>query len=251
MTGAPVVATVPLPDMTDAARQAVSAYFRLLGEPFRLTLLAALQDGPRHVQELVTLTGSSHANVSKHLRLMHEGGLLRRHKVGLNAFYEIADPLVAALCQAVLTRQQAVLDARSLSLTPGEAQAALPPPGRTSPLGTQLALAIAAHAAWKTRLRHAIELGRSEIDPASAAREDRCELGQWLCEGIAAADRHSPHYGRVRAVHAELHGEVGQILTLALAGDAADARALLAPGGRFQQLSTDLVGALVAWQGDA
>jgi ArsR family transcriptional regulator len=237
--------------MPDAARVAVSGYFRLLGEPVRVWLLQLLGDGPRHVQQLVELTGSSHANVSKHLRLLHEGGVLRRRKLGLNAVYEIADPLVAALCQAVLTRQQDVLDARSLSLEPDGVPAALQPEGRErTPLGAQLSLAIAAHAAWKTRLRHAIELGRSEIDPASAAREDRCELGQWLCDGLAAPDSRSSHYARVRAVHADLHHEVGRILALALDGDTVDARALLVPGSTFQQLSTALVAALVAWQAD-
>jgi len=101
------------------------------------------------------------------------------------------------------------------------------------------------------RLRHAIELGRSEIDPGQAAREDRCELGQWLCDGIPTGDRRSPHYTKVRAVHADLHREVGRILTLALDGESGDARALLVPGSPFQQLSNALVSALVAWQAES
>jgi DNA-binding transcriptional ArsR family regulator len=238
-----------LPEMTDPARESVSGYFRLLGEPFRLRLLQGLADGPRHVQRLVAMTGSSHANVSKHLRLLHEGGLLVRRKAGLNAYYELADPLVAALCQAVLSRQQDVLDARTASLA---SPAHLLPEGRPpSGLATQLSLAVAAHAAWKTRLRHAVELGRSEIDPATAAREDRCELGQWLVDGIPDTDRRSPHYATVRAIHADLHREVGRIMALALDGESADARSLLVPGSAFNAISADLVAALLAWQSEA
>jgi ArsR family transcriptional regulator len=249
MTGATAASTLPMPDMGEAARETVAGYFRLLGEPFRLRLLQGLSDGPMHVQQLVDLTGSSHANVSKHLRLLQDGGLLVRRKVGLNAYYEIGDPLVSALCQAVLGRQQDVLDARSLSLGPIEA---VQPDGqKRSQLSTQLSLAIAAHAAWKTRLRHAIELRCSEIDPAAAAREDRCELGQWLCDGISPTDRQSPHYERVRSIHAALHREVGRILAMALEGEAVDARALLVPGSTFNAISAEMVGALVAWQGES
>ena len=250
---APFIAqTVGMPDMSEAARDAVAGYLRLLGEPFRLRLLQLLAEGPLHVQALVERTGSSHANVSKHLRLLHEGGLLRRHKSGLTVTYAIGDALVPVLCQAVMTRQLDLLGARTTSLA--DAAAVSPQLMGSAPasmLSTHLSLAIAAHAAWKTRLRHAIELRTSEIDPQTATRDDRCELGQWLHDGIAAADRGSPHYTGVLAIHAALHREVGHVVQMAIDGDQADARAALGTGSPFSQRSAELVQALLAWQADA
>jgi DNA-binding transcriptional ArsR family regulator len=46
-------------------------------------------------------TGRNQANVSKHLKMLHEAGLVSRHKEGLQVFYKLADPLVERLCKLV------------------------------------------------------------------------------------------------------------------------------------------------------
>ncbi len=80
----------------------VARRFRLLGEPARLELLNYLQTaGEAPVQDLVGATGQSQPNVSKHLRLMLEAGLVARRQEGLFAYYRIADPTVSALCLLV------------------------------------------------------------------------------------------------------------------------------------------------------
>ena len=73
--------------------------FQLLGEPVRLDILNNLQStGEMNVQELVEATSQSHANISKHLRLLATEGLVARRKDGLYAFYQIADPSLAGIC---------------------------------------------------------------------------------------------------------------------------------------------------------
>lgn len=98
--------------LSDVARR-----FRLLGEPVRLELLNQLQvNGEMNVQRLVELTGHGQANVSKHLRLMEEEGLLSRRQDGLYAFYRLEDPSLAALCMIVcgqLSVQTALQDYQS------------------------------------------------------------------------------------------------------------------------------------------
>lgn len=79
----------------------IAARFRLLGEPLRLKLLAALTSGEQNVGALVTLTGAGQANVSKHLAALTQGGLVSRRKVGTSNYYTIADPSVATLCDVV------------------------------------------------------------------------------------------------------------------------------------------------------
>jgi ArsR family transcriptional regulator len=79
----------------------------------RLRLLHALHDADLSVTQLVAATGATQANVSKHLGLMVEAGLLRRRKEGLNVFYGIADPVVFELCDLVCSRLHAELERKA------------------------------------------------------------------------------------------------------------------------------------------
>ena len=79
----------------------VAARFKVLAEPMRLRLLQLLESGERTVGELVTETGAGQANVSKHLTLLAEAGMVGRRKEGLNVYYFIADPMVFELCKLV------------------------------------------------------------------------------------------------------------------------------------------------------
>lgn len=79
----------------------IAERFRLLGEPLRLKLLAALGQGERSVGELVALTGAGQPNVSKHLQALAQGGLVQRRKVVTSILYTVADPAVFTLCNVV------------------------------------------------------------------------------------------------------------------------------------------------------
>lgn len=79
--------------------------FKLLGVPARLELLNALHEaGEQSVQGLVEATGQSHANASKHLRLMLDEGFVARREEGTYAYYSISDPTLSALCTVVCSR---------------------------------------------------------------------------------------------------------------------------------------------------
>jgi ArsR family transcriptional regulator len=85
---------------------AVAQRFRLLGEPVRLELLNALHArGELSVGELVEITGHRQANVSKHLGLMADDGLLTRTRDGVHVYYAIDDPTLSALCLLVSTQR--------------------------------------------------------------------------------------------------------------------------------------------------
>lgn len=75
--------------------------FRLLGDSTRLAILRALMEREKSVGEVVEETGRGQANVSKHLKLMHDAGLVARRKEGLQVFYRVDDPLVEKLCKLV------------------------------------------------------------------------------------------------------------------------------------------------------
>ena len=77
--------------------------FRLLADPTRLAILRTLMQGERPVFRVVEETGRNQANVSKHLRMLAEAGLVSRRKEGLQVYYRLDDPLVERLCKLVCT----------------------------------------------------------------------------------------------------------------------------------------------------
>lgn len=79
----------------------VAARFRILGEPFRIRILQELQSGEKNVSELVAAVGSTQPNVSKHLRILQEAGIIGRRQEGNNVYCFIADPSVFELCDLV------------------------------------------------------------------------------------------------------------------------------------------------------
>lgn len=79
----------------------VSGYFSLLAEPQRLRIIYSLCNGERSVNDIVTETGSSQANVSRHLAMLHRAGVLARRKDGTTVYYRIEDDNTLNLCQSV------------------------------------------------------------------------------------------------------------------------------------------------------
>jgi len=75
--------------------------FRMLADPTRLAILRSLLQGEKSVGTVVEETGQGQANVSKHLKMLAESGLVGRRKEGLQVFYAIQDPLIESLCEIV------------------------------------------------------------------------------------------------------------------------------------------------------
>jgi DNA-binding transcriptional ArsR family regulator len=88
-------------DLSDDAYSMLGERFKALSEPMRLKLIYALMDRERIVSELVGETGGSQANVSKHLGVLLEAGLVVRRKQGLNSCYGITNPTVFEVCDLV------------------------------------------------------------------------------------------------------------------------------------------------------
>lgn len=87
--------------LPDEALVQVAAYFQALSEPTRLQILNLLRQQERSVGELAQLCGYSSANISRHLGLLSQHGLVSREARGNSAIYRIADPAVYALCDLV------------------------------------------------------------------------------------------------------------------------------------------------------
>lgn len=87
--------------LNDQAFVHIAKYFQALAEPMRLKILNALRDGEKNVTELVEISGSTQANVSKHLTLLRETKLIKRDSRGNKAYYSIADHRIYDLCNLV------------------------------------------------------------------------------------------------------------------------------------------------------
>lgn len=88
----------PLPE---PVVELIARRFRVIGEPMRIRILDRLRDGEASVQELTESLQSSQQNVSKHLGVLHDAGILSRRKQGTSTLYAIADESVLGLCEQV------------------------------------------------------------------------------------------------------------------------------------------------------
>ena len=79
----------------------VAARFKVLAEPTRLEILQLLQGGELNVSEITEAVNSTQPNVSKHLRILQDAGLVSRRQEANAVFYAIADESVFALCEVV------------------------------------------------------------------------------------------------------------------------------------------------------
>lgn len=82
----------------------VAEYFKVLSEVSRLQILSCLKSGPLNVTELAEVTGLGQANLSKHLKVLTQAGILARQTQGVSAYYSISDPLIFELCESVCDR---------------------------------------------------------------------------------------------------------------------------------------------------
>jgi ArsR family transcriptional regulator len=90
--------------MTAEELERIAGRFRLLGEPMRLRILQAACKAPLTVGDIVEATGSTQANVSKHLALLAAAGVMSREKDGQCVYYGVKDRLVVQLCELVRTQ---------------------------------------------------------------------------------------------------------------------------------------------------
>lgn len=82
----------------------VADYFKVLSEVSRLQVLCCLRSGAKNVTEIISGTGLGQANVSKHLKVLTQAGIVTRKPLGVSVFYQITDPVIFELCELVCER---------------------------------------------------------------------------------------------------------------------------------------------------
>lgn len=79
----------------------VANFFKVLSEPNRLQIVCSLKSGPLNVTEIIEVTGLGQANVSKHLKMLAQAGVVSRQPRGVSAYYEISNQSFFQLCEIV------------------------------------------------------------------------------------------------------------------------------------------------------
>ena len=106
-------------------RKAEEELFKLQAEfckgmahPKRIMILNVLKEGEKSVNDLAEATGIPQANLSQHLSLLRQLGLLYTRREGANIYYSIADKRIVEACSLVreaigerLRRDRRVLEA--------------------------------------------------------------------------------------------------------------------------------------------
>jgi DNA-binding transcriptional ArsR family regulator len=87
--------------ISDKMLELIARRFRILGEPLRLRILQELETGQKTVNELVSELDGNQPNVSKHLQILSDAGLVSRRREGTSIVYAISDPMVFKLCELV------------------------------------------------------------------------------------------------------------------------------------------------------
>ncbi len=80
----------PIADEEDIVQAA--ACLKAMSHPLRLKILCILGGGPTSVQEIVEKVGTTQSNVSQHLAILRQKGLLTFDKRANKVFYRIDDP---------------------------------------------------------------------------------------------------------------------------------------------------------------
>jgi DNA-binding transcriptional ArsR family regulator len=78
----------PLPD---EAIEVIAARLRVIAEPMRIRLMGLLDQGDAGVQELAARLGTTHQNVSRHLGVLHQAGMVSRRRDGTGVRYSLVD----------------------------------------------------------------------------------------------------------------------------------------------------------------
>lgn len=106
------------PLLSEAALEMVALRFRALSEPMRLRLLNVLMRGEHTVGQLVEACEASQANVSKHLAVLRDAGMIGMRKEGLSTWCYIADPMVNELCEMMCRRLREEMEAKARAFDP-------------------------------------------------------------------------------------------------------------------------------------
>ncbi len=71
---------------------------RVLGSANRIKILEVLREGEKAVGEIAEILGVRQTNVSQHLAVMRNKGVLKTRKEGTSIYYSVSNPKIIQAC---------------------------------------------------------------------------------------------------------------------------------------------------------
>ena len=76
-------------------------FCKCLASPIRLKIIHYLRDGEKSVEELIQMLELQKANVSQHLTMLKQHGVVTSRKAGLSVYYSLKSPKLLKACDIV------------------------------------------------------------------------------------------------------------------------------------------------------
>ncbi len=83
--------------LSPTALALMAEFFKVLSEVSRLQIICSLKSGSKNVTEIIEETGLGQANVSKHLKVLAQAGVVAGRQQGVSVFYQISNPFIFEL----------------------------------------------------------------------------------------------------------------------------------------------------------
>ncbi|WP_278000545.1 helix-turn-helix transcriptional regulator [Nodosilinea sp. LEGE 07298] len=99
--------------LSPAALSLMADFFKVLSEVSRLQIVCSLKTGTKNVTDIIECTGLGQANVSKHLKMLTQAGIVSRRQEGVCVYYQIANPFIFELCDLVCDSLSIQIDYQS------------------------------------------------------------------------------------------------------------------------------------------
>ena len=71
---------------------------KCMSSAVRIEIVHVLRDGPQRVSEIARNTGHPQGTISRHLRVLRNGGVVIAHRHGQDVIYQIANPKIVEIC---------------------------------------------------------------------------------------------------------------------------------------------------------
>ena len=99
-------------DDADADRVFITAaeLFGVLATPLRLRILNAICNQERSVGDIIDAVESTQPNVSQHLKVLYQAGIVAKRRMGNSVYYRVQSEKAVQLCRTVCTQIAIELD---------------------------------------------------------------------------------------------------------------------------------------------
>lgn len=89
------------PGISSLTLERAAELFGVLATPVRLQIIRILCNGEQNVTHLLAQIEASQPNMSRHLQILYQAGMLTKRRSGHQTFYRLADDSKALVCKLV------------------------------------------------------------------------------------------------------------------------------------------------------